>query len=727
LETSTAGVDEVEFVFLVGGDAAVCGTYELCFSDGGAFEPLATVEVLPLATDRAAGHARGVFASHRWSVGVDSPSRDLQLTASGVDLRALDPVVILSSSATCEKGKATATVVSTSADVTPPAVDWVATAPSSASNGFLALRFTERVAIPADCLGGFQLRTDSDPLAINSLAVATVACSDARVFLDTVLLDFGPVPAGTYAVLVDSYALTDLAGNPMLYATSDGSFTYTIQTTDTGSPVFVASSPPPSGVTAREVVLKFSENLTAGAGSDAYIELTYCGSDFVCTADDPVVGRFFMADASNVTDDKVLAVVDRKIVLDMAKVGFTVTDYDRFVVRTSATAVADSQGNSAPWVELEFLVGPAGLPHASLLRAASATVSTATFALDVAANTPPGTYAICYCDSSLDSTLNPSDVAASYATTSYTPTFDTRLTASTVWPAVTVGARLLADHLCMTKCSGGCMGSDCHCDGLDDATISTYCLDVGACRTACDLVACAAFSVRGDACELATSATAISAPGWTSFTRQAGAACRDVDDFTTQVGTMTATARAYVGVDYVVTPDESVTIEITGSGLLAGDEVYAGSCNEPCGLQTAAKLTATPSFQVGEMTVNPMVIKRFAGFSFPAGCHKLCFCDMQLAPNGTCAESADYAVELGEVHASGVSCLLEDSRHSRKSCLPMADGGLRCYAELSAAVTVTQNPALPTPDPTPGPTPPPPKGTKCLFGPEEEKEDCTDS
>jgi hypothetical protein len=72
------------------------------------------------------------------------------------------------------------------------------------------------------------------------------------VFLDTVLLDFGPVPAGTYAVLVDSYALTDLAGNPMLYATSDGSFTYTIQTTDTGSPVFVASSPPPSGVTAQK-------------------------------------------------------------------------------------------------------------------------------------------------------------------------------------------------------------------------------------------------------------------------------------------------------------------------------------------------------------------------------------------------------------------------------------------------------------------------------------------
>lgn len=122
-----------------------------------------------------------------------------------------------------------------------------------------------------------------------------------------------------------------------------------------------------------------------------------------------------------------------------------------------------------------------------------------------------------------------------------------------------------------------------------------------------------------------------------------------------------------------------------------------------------------------------MLIKRFAGFSFPAGCHKLCFCDMTLAPTGVCTTPADFGVEIGEVHASTVSCLLADSRHSRKSCLPMADGGLRCYAELSSSVTVTENPSLPTPDPTDPAPVPPVYATKCLFKPEEEAEDCKDS
>jgi hypothetical protein len=180
-------------------------------------------------------------------------------------------------------------------------------------------------------------------------------------------------------------------------------------------------------------------------------------------------------------------------------------------------------------------------------------------------------------------------------------------------------------------------------------------------------------------------------------------------------------------VEYVVTPDENVTIEITGSGLLAGDDVYVGSCSESCGFQTAVQVTPvanTAGFKLSEPLENlPMLIKRFSGLSFPAGCHKLCFCDVTLAPGGVCASAASYAVELGEVHASGVSCLLEDPRHSRKSCLPMVDGGLRCYAELSAAVTVTENPDPPTPEPTPAPVPPQ-KVTKCLFKPEEEIEEC---
>merc|ERR1719379_2472692 len=83
------------------------------------------------------------------------------------------------------------------------------------------------------------------------------------------------------------------------------------------------------------------------------------------------------------------------------------------------------------------------------------------------------------------------------------------------------------------------------------------------------------------------------------------------------------TAKAYVGVEYVVTPDTNVTIEVTGSGLHAGDDVYAGSCNEPCGVGTAAQVANyTPYMPVpeflGKLGDPPMVIKRFGGFSFPA-------------------------------------------------------------------------------------------------------------
>jgi hypothetical protein len=434
-----------------------------------------------------------------------------------------------------------------------------------------------------------------------------------------------------------------------------------------------------------------------------------------------------MADAAASRGSGTVAVLgNRTLVLDMAKVSFTVTDYDRFILRTSPAALVDKHQNAAPAVELEFIVGPSGLPHESLLRATSATATTATFAVDVAADTQPGTYAICYCDATLDATLNPSDSAASFVTTSYTPTVDATLTGSTAWPAVTVGARLLADHLCTTKCGSGCLGSDCHCDGLDYKTATTYCLDVGSCRAACDLVSCAAFAYRGDACELAASAATTPASGWTTYTQYAGAACRDVDDFTTLVGTATITARAYVGVEYVVTPETNVTIEVTGSGLLAGDDVYAGSCNEPCGFQTAANAItpAQPTFRDSEDLGNlPMEIKRFPGFSFPAGCHKLCFCDVTLAQGGACTATSDYSVEVGEIHASGVSCLLEDSRHSRKACVPMADGGLRCYAELEAA-TVTEDPPVLTQTPTAAPAQN--YATKCLFKPEEEREECTD-
>jgi hypothetical protein len=57
------------------------------------------------------------------------------------------------------------------------------------------------------------------------------------------------------------------------------------------------------------------------------------------------------------------------------------------------------------------------------------------------------------------------------------------------------------------------------------------------------------------------------------------------------------------------------------------------------------------------------------------GSFKVCFCESSGAP---CSDPQHFAVELGALHSSGISCLLNDTAKS-KTCVPMP-GGLRCYA-----------------------------------------------
>jgi hypothetical protein len=62
------------------------------------------------------------------------------------------------------------------------------------------------------------------------------------------------------------------------------------------------------------------------------------------------------------------------------------------------------------------------------------------------------------------------------------------------------------------------------------------------------------------------------------------------------------------------------------------------------------------------------------------GTFKVCFCDSTLLGDEGCLKPEDYGVEVGEVQASGISCLLTNSLFNRKTCAPMRDAGLRCYA-----------------------------------------------
>merc|ERR1719324_2069115 len=72
---------------------------------------------------------------------------------------------------------------------------------------------------------------------------------------------------------------------------------------------------------------------------------------------------------------------------------------------------------------------------------------------------------------------------------------------------------------------------------------------------------------------------------------------------------------------------------------------------------------------------------RFFPVTFSSGgTFKLCFCDSELLADGkTCMQKQDFSVEVGTVHASGISCLLQEASLQRADCAEQALGGTRCY------------------------------------------------
>jgi hypothetical protein len=81
-----------------------------------------------------------------------------------------------------------------------------------------------------------------------------------------------------------------------------------------------------------------------------------------------------------------------------------------------------------------------------------------------------------------------------------------------------------------------------------------------------------------------------------------------------------------------------------------------------------------------------------------AGKYKLCFCDSDLLDGALCRTPADYSIEIGTVHATGLQCLLSNPKMTRGTCLSQYFGGLRCYDEAVPDITVpTQYLGIPDP------------------------------
>jgi hypothetical protein len=232
-----------------------------------------------------------------------------------------------------------------------------------------------------------------------------------------------------------------------------------------------------------------------------------------------------------------------------------------------------------------------------------------------------------------------------------------------------------AMHLCYRKCvaQAPCVGSDCFCDGLvpelDDRASPALCLDLELCKAACD-----------------------ESPD-----------CYGID--------MKADKSRCV-LNYATCEAEQ------RRGLLRPDTTYDFYFLYEVPTEETSRALVGRQAPVDPGTSSKDIL-RFRGLQFTSGGDfKACFCDASLT-DGACRKLSNYAVEVGRVYVSGVSCLLSVPSFRRGLCIEQYHGGLRCHA--NAPDPFVPPPDVPTASPTPAPTPAPSAlSTYCLYGPEEE-------
>jgi len=200
-------------------------------------------------------------------------------------------------------------------------------------------------------------------------------------------------------------------------------------------------------------------------------------------------------------------------------------------------------------------------------------------------------------------------------------------------------------HLCFNKCIlQDCVGDDCFCGGAytgyDTATSNALCADEDLCKHICDTYsACKSIDMAKDMprCFLNTDDC-------------------DASDAPTP------------------TPDANYKLMI--------------KVTDQSGCRKLESLKPAPSAQ--ERSLLPAIpsgyshskLLVFPNITFTSGgTFKVCFCDSSLLGTDGCTSPEHYGVEVGEVQASGISCLLTNSMFNRKTCVSMGSAqALRCYS-----------------------------------------------
>lgn len=298
------------------------------------------------------------------------------------------------------------------------------------------------------------------------------------------------------------------------------------------------------------------------------------------------------------------------------------------------------------------------------------------FQAEVPGGLSAGEYRLCFCDALQDDTLDTGDPAA------VTWRVDLHSTSDAV---------LAVDHpdRCDAKCLRGCVGPECHCaaflsrHALGEELGAVLCVEQAACRSLCAATEdCAAYTMDVDAplCWFgATTASSLSGDRNVWYP-EPGEACATASDFFpgTNIGTLAVTDRVDIGADYVVTPGQPAILEVTGRSFYGASWDSAllipgyGVCGQPEPSEWSSGVLL-PSWASSSSAL------LFENLVLEAGTYKLCFCDVDVI-GGACSSAHDYTVEVGRVHASGLSCLFGTSGVTT-ACTDMPSGGYRCYKD----------------------------------------------
>jgi hypothetical protein len=212
-------------------------------------------------------------------------------------------------------------------------------------------------------------------------------------------------------------------------------------------------------------------------------------------------------------------------------------------------------------------------------------------------------------------------------------------------------------HLCYNKCiEQDCVGDDCFCEGAytgyDTDTSNALCADEALCQHLCD-----------------------------SYEE-----CKSIDMAKDKPRCFLNTKTCDASDTTAPTPDNNYDILVkvndqTGCRKLESSEPVASA-------EERSLLPAIPSgYSHSKLLIFPN-IKFTSGGKF-----KVCFCDSTLLGDDGCTKPEHYGVEVGEVQASGISCLLTNPLYNRKTCVSMGSAGaLRCY---SGAPPDTEPPMYP--------------------------------